>query len=151
MEKIKISSECRFVGLKNNRLIQRCTEWKEEWKRPIEGLIEKFPSIYIFCNDNLNKFVLLLRKDVYPYECMDSWEKFDETSLPPKEDFYSELNLEGISDKDYAHAKKVWEVFERKNRGEYHDLYFKIIHYCLRMYLKISKIVCLIIKQKRLS
>ena len=43
---------------------------------------------------NLNKFVLLLRKDVYPYEYMDSWEIFDETSSPPKKDFYSELNLE---------------------------------------------------------
>ena len=54
---------------------------------------------------------------------MDSWEKFDETSLPPKEDFYSELNLVGISDKDYNHAQKVWDVFEIRNRGEYHDLY----------------------------
>ena len=83
IEKIKINLECRFVGLKNNRLIYRCRECKEEWKRPIEGLIEKFPSIYQFCNGNLNKFVLLLRKGVYPYECMDSWEKFDKTSLPP--------------------------------------------------------------------
>ena len=82
----------------------------------------KFPSIYQFCNGNLNKFVLLLRKGVYPYEDMDNWEKFDETTLPPKEDFYSELNLEGISDEDYAHAQKVWEVFEINNRGEYHDL-----------------------------
>ena len=49
---------------------------------------------------------MLLRKGVYRYECMDSWEKFDETSLPSKEDFYIELNLEDISDKDYAHAKK---------------------------------------------
>ena len=54
---------------------------------------------------------------------MDSWEKFDENTLPPKEDFYSELNLEGISDENYAHAQKVWEVFEIRNRGEYHDLY----------------------------
>ena len=54
---------------------------------------------------------------------MDNWEKFDETSLPPKEDLYSELNLEGISDEDYAHAQKVWDVFEIKNQVEYHDLY----------------------------
>ena len=54
---------------------------------------------------------------------MDSWEKFDETSLPDKEAFYNELNLEGISDEDYAYAQKVWEVFEINNRGEYHDLY----------------------------
>ena len=78
MEKIKINSECCFVGLKNNRLICRCKECKEERKRPIEGLIRKFPSIYQFCNGNLNKFILLLRKGVYSYEDMDNWEKFDE-------------------------------------------------------------------------
>ena len=54
---------------------------------------------------------------------MDSWERFNETSLPPKESFYSELNLEGISNKDYLHAKKVWDTFEIRNLGEYHDLY----------------------------
>ena len=66
---------------------------------------------------------MLLRKGVYPYEYMNSWEKFDETALPPKEAFYSNLNLEDISDEDYAHAQKVWDVFEINNLGEYHDLY----------------------------
>ena len=66
---------------------------------------------------------MLLRKGVYPYEYMDSWERFDETSLPDKEAFYSKLNLENITDKDYEHVQKVWEVFEIKNVGEYHDLY----------------------------
>ena len=54
---------------------------------------------------------------------MDSWEKFNETSLPPKESFYSELKLEDISNKDYLHARKVWDTFEIRNLGEYHDLY----------------------------
>ena len=125
IEKIKINSECCFVGLKNNRLIYKCRECKEEWKRPIEGLIEKFPSIYQFCNANLNKFVLLLRKGVYPYEYIDNWEKFDETTLPAKEDSYSNLNLENASNEDYLHARKAWDVFEIRNFGEYHDLYVK--------------------------
>ena len=56
---------------------------------------------------------------------MDSWEKVDETTIPNKEDFYSKQNLENITDKDYAHLQKVWEVFKTKNRGEYHDLYVK--------------------------
>ena len=90
---------------------------------PINELIEKFPRTYKFCNGNLNKFVLLLRKGVYPYEYMDSWERFNETSLPSKKSFYSELNLEDISDKDYLHAQKVWDVFEVRNLGEYHDFY----------------------------
>ena len=54
---------------------------------------------------------------------MDFWEKFDKTTIPPKEAFYSKLNLEGTSDADYAHVQKVWEVFKIKNRGEYHDLH----------------------------
>ena len=54
---------------------------------------------------------------------MDSWEKFNEASLPNKESFYSELNKEGITDEDYVHAQKVWEVFKIKNLGEYHHLY----------------------------
>ena len=109
IEKIKINSECCFVGLKNNRLIYKCKECKEEWKRPLNKLIENFPSIYQFCNGDLNKFVMLLRKGVYPYEYMNSWEKFDETALPPKEAFYSNLNLEDISDEDYVHAQKLWD------------------------------------------
>ena len=54
---------------------------------------------------------------------MDSWERFNEASLPPKKSFYSELNLEDIGDKDYLHAQKVWEVFEIRNLGEYQYLY----------------------------
>ena len=57
---------------------------------------------------------------------MDSWEKFSEKSLANKESFYSELNKEDITYKDYAKKKKMWEVFEIKNLGEYHDLYVKI-------------------------
>ena len=51
IEKIKINSEWCFVGLKNNRLICRCKECKENWKRLINELIEKFPGIYQFCKD----------------------------------------------------------------------------------------------------
>ena len=65
---------------------------------------------------------MLLRKSVYPYENMDNWEKLDETTLPPKDAFYSNLNLENISGEDYAHAQKVWDVFKIKNLGEHHDL-----------------------------
>ena len=54
---------------------------------------------------------------------MDSQEKFSEISLPNKESFYSELNKEGITDEDYAHAQKVWDTLNIKNLGEYHDLY----------------------------
>ena len=88
-----------------------------------EALIGKFYNTYQLCNKDLNKFALLLRKGIYPYEYMDSWKRFKEELLPDKESFYSELNNEHITDEDYAHAQKVWDTFNIKNLGEYHDLY----------------------------
>ena len=66
---------------------------------------------------------LMTRKGVYPYDFMDSFEKFNQKELPTKEDFYSILNDQHISDEDYQHAKKVWNAFKCKNMGQYHDLY----------------------------
>ena len=70
------------------------------------------------------KLDLMAQKGVYPYDYMDSIDKFSE-KLPPKEEFYSILNDEHISDKDYKHAQNVWNTFSLKNMGEYHDLYLK--------------------------
>ena len=72
-----------------------------------------------------NDSILLYQKGIYSYEYMDSWEKFSETSLPKKEDFYSKLNDEHITEDEYANAKKVWETFDCKTLGDYHDLYVK--------------------------
>ena len=59
-----------------------------------------------------------VKKGVYPYEYMDSWKRFDETSLPEKEDFHNNLNME-----DITATKKAWKNFEIKNLGKYLDLY----------------------------
>ena len=86
-------------------LIQSIDKVSETDKKISQAaLIEKFPNTYQLCNKDLNKFALLLRKGVYPYEYMDSWKRFKEESLPDKESFYSELNKEHITDEDYAHA-----------------------------------------------
>ena len=116
---------CDFIGFKNNKLNYRSKECNNESYKSINGLIEKFPNVYKFFKDDLNKFALLLKKGVYPYEYMDSWERFDETSLPDKNCFYSEFILGGITNRNYSHAQKVWEVFEINNLGEYQDLYFQ--------------------------
>ena len=63
----------------------------------------------------------MLRKGVYPYEYMDTWERFSEISLQSKEDFYSNLNMEDINDIDYRHANNVFKVFKSENLGDYHD------------------------------
>ena len=67
---------------------------------------------------------LLIRKGVYPYEYMDSWEKFEEP-LPKIDEFYSKLNMSGISRGDYKHGIKVCNKFKLKNMGDYHDLYLE--------------------------
>ena len=68
---------------------------------------------------------LLIRKGIYPYEYMDSWDRFNETSLPSKDKFYSNLYMSGVGDAEYEHAHNVWREFKIRNMGEYHDLYLK--------------------------
>lgn len=70
------------------------------------------------------KLDLMVRKGVYPYDYMDSFEKFNH-KLPSKEDFYSILNDQHISNEDYEHAQNVWNKFSLKNMGDYHNLYLK--------------------------
>ena len=109
---------------KNEKLILECYNCKQRYRKKFKkDLIKKFKNTYNFCNNDLNKFVLLLRKGVYPYEHADTWERFSEISLPSKEDFYSNLNMEDISDIDYRHANNVFKVFKLENLGDYHDLY----------------------------
>ena len=71
------------------------------------------------------QFGLVKRKGAYPYDYMDSFSKFNDTELPQREDFYSLLTDNNISEDDYSHAKNVWNTFNLQNMGEYHDLYLK--------------------------
>ena len=81
-----------------------------------------------------------MRKGVYPYEYMDDWEKFNETSLPEKEHFYSHLNMEGVTDADYAHAKRVCKDFEIKK--------FRRIscYVCSKRYIIVSRCISELLK-----
>ena len=116
---------------KNKKLLLECFNCNIYYKKKFNNdLIKKLKNTYSFCNNNttgssslerINKFVLLLRKGVYPYEYMDNWERFSEISLPSKKDFYSNLNMEDIS--DYRHANNVFKVFKLENLGDYYDLY----------------------------
>ena len=83
--------------LRKNVLICKC---KTCTKRSYisQGILkERFPTRYKFCNGNNDKFVLLPRKGLYPYEYMDSWERFNETELPDRKEFRSNLNKEDIT------------------------------------------------------
>ena len=92
------------------------------------GKLKKFSLTVRYFTEkdySIDKIKLLLRKGVFPYDWTNSWDKFDKTSLPPRKDFYSLLSQQNISKEDYEHAQKVWQVFEMKNFGEYHDLYLE--------------------------
>ena len=109
---------------KNEKVILECYNCKQRYKKKFnKELIKRFASTYSFCNNDLNKFILLPRKDVYPYEYMDNWERFNETSLPSEESFCSNLNMENIEDIDYRHGNNVFNQFNLNNLGKYHDLY----------------------------
>ena len=83
---------------------------------------DKFPIMQRrFPEENWQR--LLLKKGIYPYEYMDSFERFHETQLPEKEKFYSSLSGKGITDEEYEHAKQVWAALGCRNLGDYHDLY----------------------------
>ena len=109
---------------KDEQLIFRCFRCKKNYEKDFnKELIQRFANIYEFCNGDLNKFILLLRKGAYPYEYMNSSVRSIETSLPDKEAFYSNLNMEDITDLDYKHARIVFKNLINKNLGDYLDLY----------------------------
>ena len=113
-----------YIKIKNEKLLLKCVNCNNYYKKKFNrDLIKKFKNTYSFCNNDLNEFVFLLRKGVYPYEYMDSWEKFNETLLPSKEDFYSNLNMENIDGIDYRHGNNVFKRFKLENLADYYDLY----------------------------
>ena len=95
----------------------------------LSGLVDNLARSGMEKFQNLKKefknFELLTQKGVYPYDYMNCLEKFSETQLPIKGDFYSKLNDCNITDKEYEHAQDIWKEFKINNLGEYHDLYLK--------------------------
>ena len=138
------NNEEKYISFTKNTVTGSCTN-KEGKTKPIKHKI-RFTDSFKFMSASLDSLVnnlpddafnnlkryykgeklsLVRRKGVYPYDYMDSLERFKENKLPPKEAFYSRLTGEGISDEDYEHAKKVWKVFDMKTLQDYHDLYNK--------------------------
>ena len=77
-------------------------------------LIKKLFNTYQLCNKDLNKYALLLRKGVYPYEYMDSWNKFNKPAPLVEDHYYNKLNQKGITKEDLKHVKKVCDTFKIK-------------------------------------
>ena len=89
------------------------------------------------------QYDLLTRKGVYPYEYVSSWDRFNETQLPPIDVFYSNLNMSSINEEDYQHAQRVWKEFGIHNLGDYHDLYLRTDVVLLANVYKAFKDTCL--------
>ena len=124
VDNLSEGSNLDYIKIKNEKLILECHNCKQRYKKKFnKELIKRFASTYNFCNNDLNKFILLLRKGVYPYKYMENWERFNGTSLPSKKSFYSNLNMENIEDIDYRHSNNVFNKLKLNNLGEYHDLY----------------------------
>ena len=122
----KYKSNLSFVKAVNEKLIFKCIDCEKEYEKEFnKELLERFSNTYESCDNDLNKFLILLREGVYPYEYMDGWDRFNEKVLPDKDSFYSNLTKEDISKTDYAHANSVFKKFNINNLGEYHDLYVR--------------------------
>ena len=115
---IRFIDSYRFM---NSSLDELVNNLAKEPSTP-EDLKSRFSNLHRRCRDD-EEFKLLMRKGVYPYEYMDSFERFEETKLPPQEAFYSKLTMEGVSDEDYNHAQQVWGKMRCRDLGDYHDVY----------------------------
>ena len=123
---------------KDEQLIFRCFRCKKNYEKNFnKELIQRFASTYEFCNGNLNRFILLLRKGAYPYECMDSWQRSDETSLPDKEAFYSNLTWRILQTLTICMQKEYSKILVIKIWVIIMIYMFKVIQYCLQMFLEI--------------
>ena len=119
---------CEFTHVNEDYITHgKCRNYYSGYSKHQVSILDDFD--HFKSNHTDEQFRSLLRKRVYPYEYVSSWDKFEETKLPPKEAFHSKLNRSDISNQDYEHAQKVWKAFGLKNLGEYHDLYLKLIFY----------------------
>ena len=117
------NEQCIHTKRKNDVLICTCKTCNNKSHISIDTLRERFPRLYKFSKGDKDKLILLLRKGVYPYDYMDSWERFNETKLPDKKSFYNKLNQEDITNKEHKHGRNVWKTYGMQNMGEYHDLH----------------------------
>ena len=119
-------NKCKKYKKECNKYVKySCDKCKKVSYKPISDLIKRCSDVYSICNGDLDKFLLLLRKGVYPYEYMNSWNRFNECKNPPFKKYYGKLNMSNISKEDYVHSQKIWNTFKIQDLGVYHDLYVK--------------------------
>ena len=117
---------CFLEYVKDNLIKYKCLSCNKAYSSQLdEEVNKKFKNTFMFSSNDINKFILSLRKGVYPYEYVDEWEKFNETTLPEKEKFYGNIGMEDITDGDYKHGKRISKDIEIKKWGQYRDFYLR--------------------------
>ena len=90
----------------------KCLSSSKDYSNKLDEKVKRrFKNTFTFSDNEINKFILLLRKGVYPYEYVDEWEKFNETALHESREFHSNFNIEDVKDVDCIHAKRVCKEF----------------------------------------
>ena len=120
--RLKFIDSYRFMASKLENFVTNLVEPQKK-TLSVNILKQRFPNTYQLHNNNIDKFKLLLRKGVYPYEYMDSWEKFELPIPLDKKHYYSRLNDSNINNKDTEHVKNVCDTLKMNNIVQYHDLY----------------------------
>ncbi|XP_074035136.1 uncharacterized protein [Leptinotarsa decemlineata] len=111
--KFRFIDSFRFLGAGLDTLVSNLEVKKLEILKKEFGYLEG------------DKFMLLIKKGVFPYDYIENLDRLEETELPTKKNFHNKLNDTNISDHDYTHAENVWRKFDIKTLGEYSDLYMK--------------------------
>ena len=97
----------------------------------------------IYTKEHFNQkelFEMVKKKGIFPYDYIDSINRFEETRLPNRRDFNNKLRDTRVEVQDYRGAKLTWKKLHCKNLGDYHDVYLKSDVLLLADFLKISKI-----------
>ena len=97
-----------YESVKDNLIKDKCLSCNEDYSNKLDEKFEKqIKTAFKFSDNDINKLILLLRKGVYPYEFIDDWEKFNKTTLPEKEQVYSNMNVEDMTVADYSCRKSL--------------------------------------------
>ena len=114
----------QYKNFKDDLIEYKCLCCNKNYQQEFDEKLKKqFLKTSKFSNHDKNKFIILLKRGIYPQEYINNYEKFNVTTLPEKEVFYSHFNMEDNTDADYAHPKRIFKDFEIKNLGEYHKFY----------------------------
>ena len=113
-----------YTNTKDDLIEHKCLCCNKNYEKKLDENF-RFPNTYKSASHDIDKFILLTRKSVYPFEYMGDWGKSNETLLSKKEDFCSHSKMEGITEADDKHAKRVCKDFEINKLDKYHDLYIQ--------------------------